>query len=93
MQEVLVQEDKGRTEVVGMLLAAVVVVVVVAVEEVVVLETMVVEEELLVHKPGLLAPMLRTASMTGQTMWFLIARSSQFSPQWRNWQLSSTRWC
>ena len=82
MQEVLVQEDKGRTEVVGMLLAAVVVVVVVAVEgvEVVVVETMVVEEELLVHKPGL-APMLRTASMTGQTMWCLIARSSQFSPQ------------
>ena len=73
MQVVLVQEDKGRTEVVVMLLAVVVV------EGVVVVATMVVEE-LLVHKPGL-APMLGTASMTGQTMWCLIARSSQFSPQ------------
>ena len=76
MQEVLVQEDKGRTEVVGMLVVAVVVVLVAAVEEVAVVAAMVVEE-LLVHKPGL-APMTRTASMTGQIMWFLIATSSLF---------------
>ena len=74
MQEVLVQEDKGRIVVVEMLLAAVLVVVAVEGVEVVVVE------ELLVHKPGL-ALMLRTASMTGQTMWCLIVRSSQFSPQ------------
>ena len=70
------QEGKGRTEVVGMLVVAVVVVLVAAVEEVAVVEAMVVEE-LLVHKPGL-TPMPRTASMTGQTMWFLIATSSLF---------------
>ena len=83
------QEDKGRTGVVGMLLAAVMVVVVAV--EVVVVAAMVLEE-LLVHKPGL-APMLKTASMTGQTPWYLIVKSSQFSPQLMSWPPSSTRWC
>ena len=84
-QDSLVQEDKGRTEVAGVVVAAVegvevAVVAAMVVVEVAVVAAMVVVEELLVHKPGL-APMPRTASMTGQTMWCLIARSSQFSPQ------------
>jgi hypothetical protein len=77
----LVQGDKGRTVVVGVVEMLVVAdVVLAAAVELVVVAVVMVVEEFPVHKPGL-APMLKTASMTGQTPWYLIVRSFLFSPQ------------